>query len=102
MGLLWDVDIDLGTILIVTSDNFCSQYKSSKHFFDLQKICNEYQISLICFYDVAVYGKNEMDAVGRVAKIAVHTAIFQVQSFFNAEDCISYLSDKFNYQENPS
>ena len=40
-----------------------------------------------------------MDAVGRVAKIAVHTAIFQVQSFFNAEDCIS---DKFNYQENPS
>ena len=43
-----------------------------------------------------------MDAVGRVAKIAVHTAIFQAQSFFNAEDCISYLSDKFNYQENPS
>ena len=40
-----------------------------------------------------------MDALGGVDKIAIHTAISQGQSFFNAEDCLSYLSDKFNSQE---
>ena len=39
-----------------------------------------------------------MDPVGGVAKIAISRG----QLFFNAEDCVSYLSDKFNSQENPS
>lgn len=90
---LSDVDNDPGTKSIIFSDNCCSQCKSLKNFFDLQRICNEYQIGLIV--------KNEVDVVGGLAKIAIYTAISQCQSFFSAEDCVSYLSDMFS-QENPS
>lgn len=99
--MLSHVDIDPSTMLIITSDKCCCQFESSKNFFDLQRICNDYQISLICIYGVAGHGKNEVNAVGGVAKIAIPTAISQGQSFFNAADCLSYISGKFNSYEKP-
>ena len=100
--MLSDVEIDPGTTVIVTSDNCCSQYKSAQNFSDLQRISNDYQINILRIYGVAGHRKNEVDTVGGVAKIAIRTAISRGQTFFNSQECVGYLSEKFYSSENPS
>ena len=100
--MLSDIEIAPGTTVIVTSDNCTGQYKSAQNFFDLQRLANHYECTLIRIYGIAGHGKNEVDAVGGVAKIAICNAIAQGQSFLNADDCVNFLSSKFGKRDAPS
>ena len=60
-----------GSTFIITGENCCSQYKSAKTFYHLNNICNKYNINIIGIYGVAGHGKNEVDTVGGVSKIAI-------------------------------
>ena len=94
--------VEEGTSVIVTSDNCSSQYKSAKNFDDLQRLADEFLITIIRIYGVAGHGKNEVDSVGGTAKIAIRTAIARKLNFFNAGDCLAYLNNKFANSTEPS
>ena len=100
--MLSEIDVEPGSILIITGDNCCSQYKSAKNFYDLNDISDEFGITIIRIYGVASHGKNEVDAVGGVAKIAIRSAISRGTSFFNASDCVEYLREKFSFHDDPT
>ena len=59
-------------------------------------------VNILCIYGVAGHGKNEVDTVGGGAKIVLRTAITSGRLFYNAEECVEYLIDKFSAQEQPS
>jgi len=100
--MLSSIEIEPKTSLIITSDNCKGQYKSTQNFFDLQRLSNHYQCTIVRIYGIAGHGKNEVDAVGGVAKIAIRKAIAQGQSFFNSEDCIDFLMGKFGECVSPT
>ena len=58
-------------LVLVESDNCTSQYKSAESFHDLQYILDTYNVNLIRLYGVPGHGKNEVDSVGGVAKMAI-------------------------------
>ena len=69
---MWlSIDIEPETTIIITSDNCTSQYKSAHNVFDLQRLADQYECTIICIYGVAGHGKNKVDAVDGVAKIAI-------------------------------
>ena len=100
--MLNDIDITERSTLVITGDNCCSQYTSARNFFHLLDICNEYGISIIWISGVAAHEKNVVDTVGGVAKIAIRTEISCGGAFFNANECIEYLTEKFVSQDHPS
>ena len=89
------------TSVVITSDNCSGQYKCSKHFHHLQYLANKLELILIRFYGVACDGKNEVDAVGGVVKIAITRAVAECYFFPDANSCLQYLIPKFEKSENP-
>lgn len=87
---------------IVESDNCSSQYKSAKHFEDLQEICDEIGIPLIRLFSIAGHGKGEVDHVGGLAKCSIRRFVGTGGKVFNAKDCKDYLISKFGDKSNPS
>ena len=54
----------MSIIPIIESDTWSSQYKSVKHFYDLQELANIYQTQLLWVFGVTGYGKGEVDHIG--------------------------------------
>ena len=100
--MLSDVDIDPGTTVIIKRQLFWSIQVIKKFFFHLQTISDDFDIIIIRIYGVAGHGKNEVDTVGGIAKIAIRTAISHGTPFFNADQCVDYLTPKFSIHEHPS
>ena len=51
---------------IVESDNCSCQYKSAKHFEDLQEICDGIGIPLVRLFSMAGHSKGKVDHVGGI------------------------------------
>ena len=81
--------------IIITSDNFYVQYKSSHSFYHLQKLSNKLNIQIIRVYGIPGHGKNEVDCCSGVAKIAIRNKVSKGKFFSSAEDCTNFLSNKF-------
>ena len=67
----------------------------------MNNISNEYNINIIRIYGVAGHGKNEVDTVGGVSKIAIRNAVSCGQAFFNATECVNYLQETFSANDYP-
>ena len=90
------------TEILSNTDNCTSQYKSAQNFFELQCLADQYECTIIHIYDVAGHGKNEVDAVGGVAKIAIGNAVARGQSILDDNDFTVYLNDNFETCDSPS
>ena len=99
--MLSSTDIELGKTIIITSDNCTSQYKSAHNFFDLQRLADHYECTIILIYDAAGHGKNEVDAVSCIAKISIRNAVAWSQSILD-KYFIVYLNDNFEIYDSPS
>ena len=90
------------TNVIIESDNFSEQYKSSPHFHAMQKIANRYNIPVIRIYEIAEHGKGEINHIRGIAKNTICQEAAKGESFFSAEDIAHLLRIKFGDNENPS
>ena len=95
------LDVQGCDTVIISSDNCTSQYKSSQHFHDLQATSSKFHIKIIRIYGIAGHGKNEIDTVGGVVKIALRKAVAHGEFFPSASACIDFLNDKFGGNESP-
>ena len=77
-------------VLIVLLKN-----KSEQHFHDLQSVATKYKIKIIRIYGIAGHGKNEIDTVGGVAKIALRKSVAKGDFFPLASACVKFLVEKF-------
>ena len=57
--------------IIIESDKYAAQYKCVAHFAKLQKIADIYNVPVICCYGIAAHGKEEIDHVGGLPKVAI-------------------------------
>ena len=46
--------------VVIQSDNFAAQYKSAKHFNDLQKLCNRLDNNIIHLYGIEDHGRGKV------------------------------------------
>ena len=84
-------------VIIIDSDNCASQYKSGLHFYHLQEISNNYDISVIRTYGIPGHGKGEVDHVGGTAKVTIRRMAAAGCTFINATDIVDAL--KKNYAD---
>ena len=84
---------------LIESDNCSRQYKSAEHFYDLQKIADKEQKTLIRFY---VDAKGEVDHFWGIAKVSARDEISRGIICANAAQIVSHLIKKFGTNENPA
>ena len=94
-------DIPEGTRLVIESDNCTGQYKSTQHFYHLQRLSSELNKIIIRMYGIASHGKGEVDHVGGVAKVAVRREIAGGQVFTSSAQIVSFLKNKFGENDTP-
>ena len=100
--MLNSVTIEPNSVLIITSDNCASQYKSMQHFHHLQRNADEYQVTLVGVYGIACHGKNETDCCGGVVKIRVRREVSRGKCFKTAGDWVSFLNEQFKDNTSPT
>ena len=92
---------DGADVILIESDNCCSQYKSAEHFHDLQKLSNEEEKMVVRFYGVEGHGKGEVDHVGGIAKVNARDEMTRGTIFENAAQIVSHLVKHFGNHESP-
>ena len=83
-------------VILIESDNCSSQYKFAQHFHHMQSLSDNYNRIVIRIFGISMHGKGEVDHVGGMAKVAVRTEVAAGQVFLNSDDCVSFLSEKFD------
>ena len=96
--MLSDIEIPQESTIVIESDNCTSQYKSVRHFHDLQEISTKYITMLVRVFGIARarHGKGEIDHVGRLAKVAIRQAVALGKYFNSSKEMLEFLSEKFN------
>ena len=61
----------------------------------VQRIADEYQVTLVGIYGIAGHSKNEVDCCGRVVKIRVRREVSRGKCFKTADDSVSFLNEHF-------
>ena len=77
------------------------QYKSAECYYDLQSICDDFEVEKIRVYGIKGHGKNEVDAVGGVVKNAIRRAVKSGDIFTTASDCTEFSERKFAHETAP-
>ena len=90
-----DFESENDSMLVLESDNCSNQYKSAESFYRLQQLSDLYSIPICCIYGVAAHGKNEVDSVGGVVKIAIRNEVARGGHFEDAGECVSFLNKTF-------
>ena len=99
--MIGDACVVEDSVIVVESDNCCSQYKSANHFASLQNISNREDKQLIRIWSIAGHGKGEVDHVGGVAKIAIRREVAAGEMFASAEEMTDHLVIKFADKSDP-
>ena len=73
--MLNETAVQIGSNIIIESDNCSSQYKSCQHFYGMQLLANHYDINMICIFGIAENGKGEVDHIGGLTKTAIRREI---------------------------
>ena len=84
-----------GKLIVIASDNCTSQYKSAKHFYNLQTISNVLNKRIICIFGVAGHGKGEVDHVAGTVKVTIRREIAAGEVLLDSNDIVSFLHTKF-------
>ena len=100
-NMVAEVNISAEMTLLIVSDNCPGQYKSVQNFFDMQNLCNKHGVRIVRVYGIPGHGKNEIDCVGEVVKIALRRAVTVGEFFPSAACCIDYLNEKFGESISP-
>ena len=83
------------------SDNCTSQYKSSKHFYNMQNIANKYEKTVFQVFGNTGHGKGEVDHVGGIAKVVIRRQIAAGSFFPDSSDMVEFLNEKFKDHDSP-
>ena len=83
---------------LIESDN-CQHYKSAESFHDSQDFANKWNIPLIRVFGIAGHGKEEVDHVGGIVKVAVRREVWAGSFFTGATDMVDFLANKFQDRE---
>jgi hypothetical protein len=100
-NMLLTTEKNSANVILMESDNCSSQYKSSEHFHDLQKISDEEKKTVVRFDGVEGHGKGEVDHVGGIAKVSARDEMTRGTIFENAAHIVSHLINKFGANDNP-
>ena len=76
------VDVLSADSIVIESNNCSSQYKSSTHFENVQRLCNDYDTKVIQVFGIPEHGKGEVDHVGDTAKNTIKRGVTSGM-FFN-------------------
>ena len=87
--------------IVIESDNCSLQCKSAEHFHDLQSIADSMNKKIIRIYGIAGHGKEEVDHVGGIAKIAIRREIANGALLAHAEEMVAFLEKKFQDNSEP-
>lgn len=97
--ILCECQITSGAKILIKTDNCCNQYKSAQGFYNLQKIADEKDISIVHIYGVPGHGKSEVDHVGGISKVACRDGTANGEFLYSSEKCVSYLKNKFEFSK---
>ena len=93
--MLNETAVQIGSNIIIESDNCSSQYKSCQHFYGMQLLANHYDINMICIFGIAENGKGEVDHIGGLTKTAIRREIAAGEFFSDASDMVMFLKETF-------
>ena len=82
--------VQIGSNIIIESDNCSSQYKSCEHFYDMELLANHYDVNIIHIFGIAEHGKGEVDHVSGLAKTAIRREIAAGEFFSDASDMVCF------------
>lgn len=99
--MLDNAELQPDSCIVIESDNCCSQYKSSQHFFDIQKISDKYNRTVLRIFSIAGHGKGEVDHVGGITKVIIRREIAAGEFFASSADMVEFLNEKFKNHSSP-
>ena len=60
--------------IVIEGDNYKVEYKSSAHFWSIQKLANKYTVSIICVFSIVEYDKGKVNHVSGLTKTTIQRA----------------------------